>query len=160
MDKIFKSLADIFTSGTVASEILVLIVFVCCFSLMIFGLARLFVSLKSTFGSGVEKVDMIKIQEMTLQLSTKIDELANTVDSIREDITREVIHIENINNELENINESINKVRDQHISDAHIIAPVKSNIDNLVQQMNSVQRDLAALQGTVIGISSTRSHLR
>jgi chromosome segregation ATPase len=160
MEKLLKSLADIFTSGTVASEILVLIVFVTCFLLMIYGCVKLFASLKNTFSSGVDKLDLNKIQNILDQLTSKVDELATTVEAIKQDVTRESIHIENINNELENINESINKVKELHISDAHVLAPIKTNIDNIVSQMNNIQRDLASLHGTVIGLSSNRSNLR
>lgn len=160
MDKIFKSLADIFTSGTVASEILVLIVFVACFLLMIFALIKLFASLKSSFGTGVEKVDINNLNVIVNELSDKVNNLAKTVDAIKNDISKEAIHIENINNELENINENINRVKDLHISDAHVIAPIKTNIDHLVSQMSQIHRDLASLHGTIIGISSNRTHLR
>ena len=75
-------------------------------------------------------------------------------------LQQDIIQIHNIQENIKNINTQLSDIKNLRADDAHIMAPIKTNIDNIMIQINSIQRDLSSLHGTIIGIATSRNALR
>ncbi len=75
-------------------------------------------------------------------------------------LQQDITQIQSIQENIRIINEQLNIIKNMRADDAHIIAPIKTNIDNIMQQINSIQRDLSSLHGTIICVATKRNPLR
>lgn len=182
-------LTDIIQSGELSNEVITLIAFVIIFVFVGYSLYYFMSGLKKLFSPSEDTLKIKNIDELKDNLINELkDNLADvnkniqkTCDQILDNISIHAIDIKNIDNNvhsiisilqqhitqihniqenIKNINDQLNDIKNLRAVDAHIIVPIKTNIDNIIIHINNIQRDLSSLHGTIIGIATSRNSLR
>lgn len=170
MGDLLKAFSNIAQSGSVSDLILVLLVFVGLLGVCAFYITKLIIFIKKDLkdsdqkDKNVTKEDLNNIVDELRDIRSKLEVVCSTGEIVVRLETRLTDEIERLLNVLE-------KLREEHSDDMKTLLPLQKDIENISddakaqhmeinRQIQQVQRDLAALQGTIIGLNTQRTSIR